>query len=168
MEWNTEVLFIERKTPAEIIQAFPDIYAAVSLERRFESVVSAGLAPHMATAKIGAWGVLFAPGTHLTERGNLLERLSRGSRALTVSLSATTNSFGFAWYEQGKLARRVHCADGDVDVHEGEPLPEEEGIMDVSANGWCGEAGLLLLVQRLTGISVEELEEASYGLVVMG
>lgn len=159
MSWNTIAFFFE----GTAARTFVPTLEPGSLTSEFldlERAASTDLVPDMAFAEVGGWTVIWAPGEKLDAIACLLEYFSGRRRALAVKLNALTSTYGFFWYVDGVPMREILYRPEGTAMAGGLPLAEEEGIHRPS---WgYDESYIFTIVERLTGISMADLEHASY------
>ncbi len=161
MGWNTIAFFAEGDPSTTLMPAFEDSWTPTDNELALDEASSSGLAPDMAFAEVKGWSALWAPGQEtLAEVAELVDDLSVAGRALAVVLSGVTSSYGFLWSIDGEITRAIYYADDEPAIDRGAALPEEEGI-DRPSWGY-DEDWIFTIVSRLTGISYQDLDAATY------
>jgi hypothetical protein len=116
------------------LEQLPDVFGPVGGEISFEAASTSGLAPHLAVAQVGDWFALWDPVGQVAT-GSFLDGTS-----LSLMLDGAADTYTFRWIVDGKL------------VEEGRVAPPT-----AADESWAFAA-----MQRLTGVTVEALEDATY------
>jgi hypothetical protein len=104
---------------------------------------------------VEGWGIVSDPAFAHSEQDHL--RLSRGRRVCSLLLHTTATVYGVSWYVDGATVRRAVYAEGEVAESTGAPLPEEDVPYRPYQEDWAPE-----VVQRLTGVTLGDLDNARY------
>lgn len=90
-----------------------------------------------------------------------LARLSENSKVYSFLAEGASDTNGFAWYVQGQRRRVWLSQAGEILLDDGAILPEES---EAQKEEPYDEQRLFLLMEKLTGVSIEAAVAASYKL----
>lgn len=90
-----------------------------------------------------------------------LARLSENAKVYSFLAEGASDTNGFSWYVQGQRKRVCLSQAGEIVLEAGDMLPEES---EAQREEPYDEQRLFLLMEKLTGVSIEAAVAASYKL----
>lgn len=154
MVWNAQLLLVEKVDAARIVDALK----LPAPGGRFVGLPSTGAAA--AAGKVRGWGALVRPAAAPGATDAQLAALSKGARAFAFTLASARTLFAYAWWVDGKCVRKASYEAGEEVEAVGPQLRAERGIPlpDLGPD----EDFVLTLLERLTGLTAEDLDDERY------
>lgn len=134
--------------------ALPDIRRRTGERAEFPTGSSA--VAGLGVARLGGWTVVADPDLDVVFDDAALEAIP-APRVLTFFAHSVSDTYGFAWFADGRLRRRLITAESDVVEEAGEALPEES-----HRGEFVDEDFVFDLIERLTGLGWDAVAEAEY------
>jgi hypothetical protein len=159
--YSTAFLMVEGLTTAEAMDLFnaADMFAPAGSQIGFEEAFSLSLDPNMAVGDVKGWAV-FWNGSGQILRSEFPAEVSRGRRSLGCQLISGDSQYGFSYFVNGALRRSIVYELNAVLDEVGLQLSEEIGF---AVAEWGPDEDFVFgVMERLTGISLGDLQEASY------
>lgn len=181
MSWHTSALVIEGSHLAR----GPDILADLGLPGRTDvgpisgADVGSSDLEGRAIGVVGGWTLIWDPMmfvpddledlTGMFEDGIwsepvdlALAHISEKSRVYSFVAEGSSDTNGFAWYVGGSRARLLLSQARELVLDEGAALPEETAAITEEP---AEQSRLFLLMEKLTGVSLEASDAATYRLL---
>lgn len=154
MVWNAQLLLVEKVDAARVVDAL----TLPAPGGRFVSLPSTGAVA--AAGEVRGWGAVVRHAGAPPPTPAQLAALSKGTRAFAFTLASARTLFGYAWWVDGKCVRAATHEAGEEVEAEGTQLRAERGIPlpDLGPD----EDFVLTLLERLTGLTIEELDDGRY------
>ncbi len=164
MGYNTASLMIEGVSAADALAVFEaaDMFAPAENTAGFEEASSLSLHPNLAVGDVKGWAVFWNASGQILRSGFPAE-VSRGRRSLSCQLSSVDSQYGFSYFVDGVCRRSIVYELNDAIKESGTLLPEEVGF---ATSSWGPDEDFVFgIIERLTGISLNDLQEASYSVL---
>lgn len=148
MGWNTAVVLAEGTSSETVRSSLPEGFVLTTTVLDWWDASSGRLAPNLALANYQGWAVLFDPGAGVALDERVLAALSQSGRALACLMNSVATVYGFCYFAEGHLKRKVIRLDYAVIEEAGAPLHEEHDLR------WDDEEETVMeIAARLTGLN---------------
>jgi hypothetical protein len=184
VSWHTSALVIEGRHSDRA----PHLLAELGFPGKTEIGVVGGDAAGSSDLRgraiglVGGWTVLWDPmmfvpdglddlegmfdvGIWARPVESALQRLSQASRIYLFIVEGSSDTYGFAWYFRGRRRRLWLSQSGAVVFEDGARLPEELAPVAEEPDN---EQRMFLLMNKLTGVSIQDADAATYRLFAYG